>query len=82
MTTTTRSDTFGEVFLIGSSWVLCFLEMPGASCPHSKPRKVRDDRSAEFAFRHDWNSLIDVREVPGTWKTLHLFTEGEPSPVR
>eukprot|EP00435_Cladocopium_sp_Y103_P044276 s2514_g12.t1 len=36
--------------------------MPGASCLLSKPRKIREDRSAEFAFRHDWNSLIDVRE--------------------
>lgn len=25
-------------------------------------RSVRDGRAADFAFRHDWNSLIDVRE--------------------
>eukprot|EP00439_Symbiodinium_sp_Y106_P020205 s6574_g2.t1 len=41
-------------------------------------RKVREGRSAEFAFRHDWNSLIDVREPndrtpPVTERSKELF---------
>lgn len=41
-------------------------------------RKVREGRSADFAFRHDWNSLIDVREPkdrtpPVTERSKELF---------
>jgi len=41
-------------------------------------RYVREGRSAEFAFRHDWNSLIDVRREaertpPVTTRSEDLF---------
>ena len=39
-------------------------------------RMVREGRSPDFAFRHDWNSLIDVREVatkPMTQRSTELF---------
>jgi len=41
-------------------------------------RKVRENRSSDFAFRHDWNTLIDVREdslrtTPVTDRSKELF---------
>ena len=41
-------------------------------------RKVREGRSEDFAFRHDWNTLIDVREAgrrtpPVTERSKELF---------
>lgn len=39
-------------------------------------RSVRDGRGHDFAFRHDWNSLIDMREnrtVPVTKRSKELF---------
>ncbi|CAJ1413948.1 unnamed protein product [Effrenium voratum] len=41
-------------------------------------RNVRENRSADFAFRHDWNTLIDVREeaqrpAPVTARSKELF---------
>ncbi|CAE7753178.1 FOXRED2, partial [Symbiodinium pilosum] len=41
-------------------------------------RKVREGRSDDFAFRHDWNTLIDVRAAenrtpPVTARSKELF---------
>ncbi|CAJ1367150.1 unnamed protein product [Effrenium voratum] len=44
-------------------------------------RNVRQGRSAEFAFRHDWNSLIDVRRAnrtrPVTQRSKELFPKAD-----
>eukprot|EP00933_Yihiella_yeosuensis_P020228 TRINITY_DN1626_c0_g1_i1.p1 TRINITY_DN1626_c0_g1~~TRINITY_DN1626_c0_g1_i1.p1 ORF type:complete len:740 (+),score=99.02 TRINITY_DN1626_c0_g1_i1:85-2304(+) len=45
-------------------------------------RKVRENRSDEFAFRHDWNTLIDVRPEqerakPVTERSAELFPHAD-----
>ncbi|CAK9085447.1 unnamed protein product [Durusdinium trenchii] len=43
-------------------------------------RFVREGRAADFAFRHDWNSLIDLREnrtQPVTQRSSELFPHAD-----